>query len=167
MHLFLVSYIKLNILCKWLNILHKFYVTMCTPENSLPWRSIPLWLPCQHPQSSVIPHQASHPTWPATPPGGREEWREGRRERERERGMDRWREGGKESDGGKKGGREPEWVREGPGAWGREGGREGAWWREGGKREGEGEKGRDRARERVCGGVGDSSWRSGLRSSSA
>ena len=61
MHFF---YVQSNILCKWLNILSKFYVTVLTgnPEYSLLWRSIPLQPPC--PPSDP----AHHPTLPDTLP---------------------------------------------------------------------------------------------------
>ena len=65
------SYVRSNILCKWLNILHQFYVTMFTPEHSLLPRSIPLLPPYQPPHPACPcppPHPALHPTLPATPP---------------------------------------------------------------------------------------------------
>ena len=53
-------YVKSNIVCKWLNILRKFYVIMFTPEHSLLQRSIPLRPP------GPPPHPARHLTLPAT-----------------------------------------------------------------------------------------------------
>ena len=60
---------QVKILHKWLNILHKFYVTMFTPEHSLPQRSTPpptTW-PAFPPVQS--PDPARHLTLPATLPG--------------------------------------------------------------------------------------------------
>ena len=54
---------KSNILCKWSNILGKFYATMFTPGHSSPRRYIPLQPPGQP------SHQALLPTLPTTPPG--------------------------------------------------------------------------------------------------
>ena len=76
-------YVKSNILCKWSNILRKFYVTLFTSEHSLLQRSIPLQPPCPptHPASLQTrpatrpgppgppPDQARHSTRPATQPG--------------------------------------------------------------------------------------------------
>ena len=69
------SYVKSNVLCKWLNILRKWYVIVFTPENSLLQRSILLWPPGPPPhptQPANWPCQpsypASHPTRPATRP---------------------------------------------------------------------------------------------------
>ena len=74
------SYVKSNILCKWLSMLCKFLVTMFTPEYSLLQRSESILLqpPCltQTPIMSTNlpasptcqhPHPARHPTLPATP----------------------------------------------------------------------------------------------------
>ena len=73
------SYVKLNILRKWSNILCKFHVIMLTLEHSILWRSTPLLPPSQPPhqasypslpatRTGLPPHPASHPTMPATPP---------------------------------------------------------------------------------------------------
>ena len=51
------SYVKSNISRKWSNILRKCYVTMFT-QNMLYSEKDP----------SLSYHQASHPTWPASPP---------------------------------------------------------------------------------------------------
>ena len=61
-------YVKSNMLCKWSNILRKYYVTMFTPEHSLLKRSIPLRPP--GPPSHPVSHPG--PTWPSNaciPPG--------------------------------------------------------------------------------------------------
>ena len=60
------SYVKSKILHKWLNILHKFYVTMFTPEHSLLQRSTPLLSPGQ--PSHLASHQTLPATWPCQPP---------------------------------------------------------------------------------------------------
>ena len=65
------SFVKSNILCKWLRILFKFYVTMFTPEHSLLRRSIPSNHPARLPTLPATPpcqppHLARHPTLPAT-----------------------------------------------------------------------------------------------------
>ena len=69
------SYVKSNVLCKWLNILRKWYVIVFTPKNSLLQRSILLWPPGPPPPPTLPAnwpcqpsYPASHPTMPATRP---------------------------------------------------------------------------------------------------
>ena len=67
MHFF---YIKWNIPRKCLNNLHKFYITIFTPEHSLLQRSIPSYHPPCHPTLPASPPcPAHHLAWPATAPG--------------------------------------------------------------------------------------------------